>query len=890
MAEVFGTLAGQDIELNNAATEATLKQLVNAVGILAAKQGKDIKSQKQLEAELKKFHTQLDKAGKNLNKLTKEQEEEIKKKKQLRDAIDEEEEARRKSQLITVTTGKALVGLANAVEGSVSKLAGFMGQLAGMGNSFSSAAGAFGSIPLVGGLLSTVFGSIAASGDRVYNSFRQAATVGANFNGSIRTMIDSASGAGLTIDQFSAIIAKNGENLAMLGGSTSTGAKRLADLGKTIRNSALGDELARLGYNTEEINSGMATYGGRLARIGALQGMSNAQLVKSTGEYLKNLDAVSKLTGKNKEALEAEAQARMNDAQFRTMIAKLGDDGKNLEALLATLPPGLQKGAKEVLATGTATSEAGIQFLQLYPKAAATFTKAGQEARQSGKFSREAAEQLYGTVATESKSLAKSPISETLGNFNDAYNDVIVGTYDLAGRQKTFADVTAEQAKGLADAGKRQQDALDPASMKRFQESIAVMSNQITKLLAENMPMLQSAFSKLAGFVNDTLIPVFKWVMTHFEDIVKGLVAFKLATIATGMAMKALEFYRLLKGPGTPTNPAHVIVRNPGALGGGADLDGAGPDGPDKGKGGKGKGGKLGKLGKGLLKPGATAILGLGASMAGEYATEQGYEKTGAALDVGGEALTWGGTGAMIGSVVPGVGTAIGGAVGAVGGAAYGLYKNWGTVTGSKNTVPATAKVDPKLANDYAWSVYSSKMDLSQIPENYRDSVGKILEKPPAHWAKALAAQQAPAGGGGTGPTAPEKPSAQPASAKNVNYNTADSGSLLVQFAKQQNSKFVSPDYKASVAMNEAEQKKRAMEADANKAKEEAEKRQKELEKSTEEIKDKKPGPIQDSSETLLANLNTNMAELIKINKQTVMLNERQLTVQQSMTNNLFVA
>jgi hypothetical protein len=75
MAEVSGDFGGTPITLNNAATEATLKQLVAAIGILSAKSGKDIKSQKQLDAELKKFYKNLEKSDKTLKKLNQAQEE-----------------------------------------------------------------------------------------------------------------------------------------------------------------------------------------------------------------------------------------------------------------------------------------------------------------------------------------------------------------------------------------------------------------------------------------------------------------------------------------------------------------------------------------------------------------------------------------------------------------------------------------------------------------------------------------------------------------------------------------------------------------------------------------------------------------------------------------------
>jgi len=96
---------------------------------------------------------------------------------------------------------------------------------------------------------------------------------------------------------------------------------------------------------------------------------------------------------------------------------------------------------------------------------------------------------------------------------------------------------------------------------------------------------------------------------------------------------------------------------------------------------------------------GAAAILGLGASYAGDKLKDAGYEKTGSALDVAGQAASWGGTGAMIGSVIPGVGTAIGAGVGAVAGAGYGLYKNWGGLFGEKKPEEgAAAKPTSPLA------------------------------------------------------------------------------------------------------------------------------------------------------------------------------------------------
>jgi hypothetical protein len=107
--------------------------------------------------------------------------------------------------------------------------------------------------------------------------------------------------------------------------------------------------------------------------------------------------------------------------------------------------------------------------------------------------------------------------------------------------------------------------------------------------------------------------------------------------------------------------------------------------------------GRVAGVAKGVLKGGAAAVVGTGVSMAGEYAKEKGYEKTGTALDIGGTALQGAGTGAMLGSFFGPLGTAIGAGVGGVLGAGYGIYKN---VTDDEDEKPgeqqeATSKAKP---------------------------------------------------------------------------------------------------------------------------------------------------------------------------------------------------
>jgi hypothetical protein len=555
MAEVYGDLGGNPIELNNAATETTLKQLLAATlaqNAANAKGGKGAKIQAELEKELKRLADTAKKKyaiDKGLLDLGDKETAQEKEKQKLR-----AEELKQLGK-----SAEKLGAMMGAAEMAAQKLTGIVSSLANMQNSLTGAAQALGQIPVVGGTLSAVFGAVAGAAEKTYKSFQQAAEVGANFGGSIGDMIDSATGAGLTIDQFSGIIAKSGESLALLGGTTANGAKRLAELGRGIRDSNLGNELAALGYTTEAINSGLATYSGMLAKTGALQGMNNQQLIASTGTYLKNLDAVSKLTGQSKKELEDARNQRMKDAQFRMIMSKMdAASQENLQMLMDTIPEEHREGMKEIIATGTATSEAGKAAMAFLPDSAKNMMQLNQQIRTTGKVGADQARNLSVAYQREASAFAKSPLAETISNFGDeTQKRLALGAMNVAARtgdvnkafeqQQKDAEARAAKEKELKEKG------LDPASMKAYQEQIAAVSNQFTKLLASSglLEGMMTVFQGLVGFVSTFLVPVFQ-VMGDYAGII-GVAFGALATIIaiTNARIAYLNFLKKMEAAGT---------------------------------------------------------------------------------------------------------------------------------------------------------------------------------------------------------------------------------------------------------------------------------------------------------------------------------------------------
>jgi hypothetical protein len=524
----------------------------------------------------------------------------------------------------------------------------------------------------------------------------------------------------------------------------------------------------------------------------------------------------------------------------------------------------------------------------------------GEQMRTTGTLTKEQAIAFDKSRQSEMKTMAEEAkgrggVINTIGNFGDAVQQkLVVGVLDSAARTKDLGEVMSEQAKEQQEAAKKQKDSMDPAAMQKFQQNIAEMSNKMTMLLAQHMPMLMSAFDTLTKFVNDYVVPIFKTVMDNFGAVVAAIGLFK-------VALKIRE----MMGPGTsPMRPMWTKeVGGPGGLGG--------DDGPDKKrKGGrKGKGGGLTKAATGTatatkaaagaadVASGASkganamkyvkgagvagAVVGgvmLGSELSniseqekkGEITKEVAKEKKGEAIGEAGGGLAGGlagaklgaAGGAAIGSIVPVVGTAVGAAVGAaLGGITGGLLGMWGgkkaggaiasTPTGG-GAVAATPKVE--------------------AAKNQTDAETARLTR-------------------GAPPPAPT-----PVEPVALDYSSPEAS--LKTFAMQQRSNLVKGEVKSpktgtvdaarQTMVADAETKKQAEKAAAEKA------AAKEKEMAEKDAKFKEAGKImstdaQSSEESMTKALNTTMMELLRVTKENNRIAEKQLSAQESLGGDLFL-
>ena len=454
---------------------------------------------------------------------------------------------------MAVSTAGATFTLGKMAMSAAESMTSLIQEMANVGDSTERAAATLGHIPVVGGLLAGVFGAVASASENVVKSFQTAASVGATFGGSVQAMSAAAGGAGMTLEQFGNLISKNSESLMLLGGTTEEGAKQFSKLAKGIQQSEVGSELQRLGYSTEQINGGMARYIGMLGKTGALQGMTTQQLVASSGAYMKELDALAKITGVSREAKEQEQQALMRDAKVRAAMSGLdAEQQKQMMSYITSFPKEQQGAIADMIATGNVTTEEAIKLQSMLPGVAQQTMQFGRTLQAGGRISQDTLNQAKNSAILEAKDSVKR--NKQRGLFDAEAGATYVAMADLA------AQKVDGYSQAIGEQGKAAEKANLAESLTKAKQRLAEMSNGFQMALANSGALdgLMTVFSAFAGLIMSTVVPVFtKYIVPIITNfVVPALQAvFAIASkIAAGLGMllmPAIDAVSKALGPGS---------------------------------------------------------------------------------------------------------------------------------------------------------------------------------------------------------------------------------------------------------------------------------------------------------------------------------------------------
>lgn len=364
--------------------------------------------------------------------------------------------------------------------------------------------GAADQIPIIGGIFKPAIDAT----EKMVNAFQGASGSGASFGGQLVNLTNAAATAGMTVDEYTKFVRANGDAFRLLGGDVETGRKRFTDLSKEMRTSGFMMQLNTLGYTSTEVNEGMAKYSLLLGRTGKQQNMSTAELASRSANYMKEIDKLAKATGQEREQIEENQAKLLADAQFQAKVANMGvDEADALRNTITGLPEGLQGVAKDIIATGTATTKESEEFAALMPRSYAMMQKFAQITENGGTITAKQRNELNNLLSQEGK-LKKQQFRDQ-GRFND----------ELGGSYMRIVEASNIQTDALNKATDAQEEQIavsDQAaagfeSMRRRVNEIAI---EFTNLLASTglLDSFMRAFEFVGALMRNVVAPAFKIV------------------------------------------------------------------------------------------------------------------------------------------------------------------------------------------------------------------------------------------------------------------------------------------------------------------------------------------------------------------------------------------
>lgn len=356
-------------------------------------------------------------------------------------------------------------------------------------------------IPLIGGALTTLIATFEAAFQPVFQileqnigAFQELNRAGIDLGSGLMTAKTAAIQAGMTLGDFTRVVANNSEKLAAFGGDASTGAQRFADIMGRAYRSGTGVNLAKLGYTASEAAEYLTSYLEQQRLLGNVQGKSNQELADGAQQYLKELDKLARVTGMSRaEAQRALDQQKADlslNAKLLTLQPQAQGELKKLIAAFEKAAPAVGEGLRDLIRfDGGAISEAGQALADAAPSLAknAQLVAAGQmSAEQALAALDEDAQRQMQKMRAEGKSAAQ------IAAMGNKFEEIRIAVAGMAGQFKNATKVSAEQQKALQDGDK---------ALSAFNDAMTEIKNAIFSFLS-GTGIFEIATEYLQGFVS----------------------------------------------------------------------------------------------------------------------------------------------------------------------------------------------------------------------------------------------------------------------------------------------------------------------------------------------------------------------------------------------------
>jgi hypothetical protein len=383
-------------------------------------------------------------------------------------------------------------GIVDAVSGALGKMA----------SSIPIAGGALeGSIKLVAEGTKFVLDQI----EQTSKAFNDLGTVGGLTAKGMSDVQKQFITSGLSLSGFTKAVTENAQTLARFRGLTSSGAEDFSKIVGGIVDSNVGLELRRVGLSAEQMGEATAGYLTLQTRLGGLQKKTNTELAQSAGEYAKELDILTRITGMSrKEAMNAQQRVMTEDRFLSTLLTMEREGGeagrKNAEALRdATIQIG---NFDDELARGLRDMSGGIVDTEAARKTLLTLGAESSNLVNRLKTGQISADEFVKGIQTLSKN--RQQFVENQARINKSATDNFLSLNKVVALNSATLEDGRLIAKKVQDESVEGTDKLTDKTV-TAQQSLEQMSRQIQQFGFKFMPAASTAVESFTTVLNKFL-------------------------------------------------------------------------------------------------------------------------------------------------------------------------------------------------------------------------------------------------------------------------------------------------------------------------------------------------------------------------------------------------
>ena len=263
-------------------------------------------------------------------------------------------------------SGNALAFLGREAKGAGNAVVGLAGNLLSGSMKLSDYSKSLETNTKILGKLGKVVNALTMFAEESLAEYQSLTGIGASFGKQMTEIKIAAAELGMTVEQMTKLFKDNAEGLSAFGGSTDTAISRFRQFSSSVLSSDVGSNLRRLGFTVDDINENLLTYAEIAEQDNQLERSVGRDRNASALEFAKELDALSKLTGKQREDLADQMKEARRQGDVQAFLTGQSADASEalttgLTKIGSTMGPQFSELFKDLLIRGAPTTDATRQ-------------------------------------------------------------------------------------------------------------------------------------------------------------------------------------------------------------------------------------------------------------------------------------------------------------------------------------------------------------------------------------------------------------------------------------------------------------------------------------------------------------------------------------------------